>query len=62
VVHGHHVEDFYRRMADKLDAMRQGLSSDNPIDYKFAAFLSTAAREFREDANSLAQRLLNETV
>jgi hypothetical protein len=54
----HDIEGFYRRMAAKLDAIRSELPNDTPIDDKFAAFLTTAAREFRDDAESMARKLI----
>ncbi|HEX3487097.1 MAG TPA: hypothetical protein VHT51_18725 [Micropepsaceae bacterium] len=56
----HNRRKFYLGIADKLDALRRALPREREIDNKFAAFLANAAREIREDTDTVARRLSGE--
>jgi hypothetical protein len=57
----HNRRKFYLGIADKLDALRRALPREREIDNKFAAFLANAAREIREDTDTVARRLSGES-
>jgi hypothetical protein len=51
------IADFYRDLADRLAAVPDELPRGTLISEKLAAFLMNAAREIREDANTIAKRI-----
>jgi hypothetical protein len=53
--HTKEMTAFFRDCADKLDAIRRTLPNETRIDYKFADFLTTAAREIREDVDRVTE-------
>jgi hypothetical protein len=51
------IADFYRALADRLDAVPNELPRGTQISDGFAAFLTNAVREIREDASVVARRI-----
>ncbi|HEX3487084.1 MAG TPA: hypothetical protein VHT51_18660 [Micropepsaceae bacterium] len=54
---GRDIADFYRDLADRLAAVPGELPRGTLISEELAAFLTNAAREIREDANTIAKRI-----
>ena len=55
MAHTQEMLQFYRGCADRLDEIRTALLSEIRIDNKVAAFLTTAAREIREDVGGITE-------
>jgi hypothetical protein len=51
------IAEFYRDIADRLDALPSEVPRGTQISENFAAFLTNAVREIREDANAVARRV-----
>ena len=51
------IAEFYRGVADRLDALRMELPNTTEIDNKFSAFLAITAQEIRQDSDLVAAKL-----